>query len=310
MTTPACSTDIRLVHKNAYPTTLANMPSPPARLYIRGELKQADNQRYLCVVGSRHNTSYGQTLVRELLAGLAGYPISIVSGLAFGIDSMSHTVALEYGMHCVAFPGSTLEWNMIYPREHESLARQIVVGGGALISEWPSGYPTGDWAFPARNRLMAGISHATLVIEAAKGSGSLLTAKHAEDFSRDVLAVPGPVDAPNSYGPHMLIRAGAALIRHSTDILEALEFAVVRRPSGSDAPAVKFDPSCLPAQIRRDKLAQKILGYLYYEDMTVKVLQEKCLVDTPQLNICLANLELERLIRIQSGRISLRRSKS
>jgi DNA processing protein len=218
--------EIYEIPRKLYPETLLQQRYLPRKLYARGDFKNSPETKYLCVIGARRFTEYGEDAVNRIISGLRGYPITIVSGLAIGIDSLAHKAALSAGLTTIAFPGSTLEWSGIQPRQHEGLARQIVKGGGTLLSPWKAAYDTGSWCFPARNRLMAAISHATLIIEAAKHSGSLMTAKYAEDLSRDIYAVPGSISSANSYGPHMLIRRGAACIRSSEDVLHELGFAV------------------------------------------------------------------------------------
>jgi len=292
---------IREIYKEEYPITLKNMKSPPNKLQVRGQFGMPQDQKYLCIVGSRSWTSYGQESVHSIISGLKGYPISIVSGLAYGIDSISHVAALEAGLHCIAFPGSSLEWDQIYPPEHVGLAQTIVERGGALVSEWEPGYPTGKWTFPARNRLMAGLSHAVLIIEAAHKSGSLMTAKYAEDFDRDVLAVPGPIDSPQSYGPHMLIRRGAALISSSFDVLEALGFEVERPTYVGKKKPGRRKP--IPVHIREDMLAMSIMEMLKPHSMTMDQLTEAMNAPVQTMNEKLTILELEGLVRIEGTRI-------
>jgi DNA processing protein len=287
--------DIKTISRSSYPENLKNMKSPPEQLYIRGGLIESPDQRYLCVVGSRRATDYGKDAVNKIVSGLKGYPISIVSGLAYGIDSMSHVAALEAGLHCVAFPGSSLAWAEIYPNDHVDLARRIVASGGALMSLWEPGHPMGRWAFPARNALMAGLSQATLVVEAGRKSGSLMTAKHAEQFDRDVLAVPGSVNAAFSYGPHMLIRSGAALIRSSEDVLEELGFQIPRRGRKTRDAAFKYKLE------RLDPLSAAIMDILSREEVSMDRLAQSLNVRPNELNWKISLLELEGLIKTGGG---------
>ncbi len=281
------------------------MTSPPPKLFVRGKFPAPENQKYLCVVGSRSWTSYGRDSTRRLIYGLKGYPITIVSGLAVGIDSIAHMAALEAGLHCVAFPGSSLDWEEIYPQIHLDLAKRIVASGGALLSPWEPGYPIGNWAFPARNRLMAGLSHATLIIEAGQKSGSLMTAKYAENFNRDVFAVPGHIHAEQSYGTHMLIRRGAALITSPRDILSELGF---RLPRIGRAGACNDLYISLPSTIAEDKISLSILGILRLEDSNTDDLLEKTNITIPVLCEKLSLLELEGLIKMDGSTITLVRN--
>ncbi|HEX7724660.1 MAG TPA: DNA-processing protein DprA [Candidatus Paceibacterota bacterium] len=278
-----------------YPETLLQQKNGPRTLFARGKFTHTPDTKYVCVIGARHYTKYGEHVVNKLIEGLRGYPIVIVSGLALGIDSIAHYAAIHAGLKTIAFPGSTLEWSRIQPRQHEDLARHIVETGGTLLSPWRVGYQTGSWCFPARNRLMAAISHATLVIEAAKGSGSLLTAQHAEELGRDVFAVPGSILSANSYGPHMLIRQGAACIRSSTDILRELGF------DGDDAPS-RFDLVLKTLSPHAQRVAQVVaLG-----DTTVDQLLER--LDAMTISDILASvseLELAGIVRSYFGVIKL-----
>ncbi len=208
-----------------FPEQLLEIPQPPKTLYIRGKLPPKDHT-YLAVVGSRKYTSYGRDICEKLIAGLAGYPIVIVSGLALGIDSIAHRAALKAGLVTMSFPGSGLDNNALYPRNNTALADEIVESGGCLISEFPPSMKAELYTFPQRNRLMAGMSKATLVIEAAEKSGTLITARMALDYNRDVLVVPGSVFSTTSTGTNKLIRQGAVPITNSNDLLEALGFEV------------------------------------------------------------------------------------
>jgi DNA processing protein len=148
----------------------------------------------------------------------------IVSGLAIGTDSIAHNSALEAGLKTIAVPGSGLDESVLYPPSNKELAKKILKSGGCLISEYEPKFRATTWSFPQRNRIMAGMSHAVLVIEAEIKSGTLITSKLATEYNRDVMTVPGSVFSSTSEGPHMLLRLGATPIRTSADILEALGF--------------------------------------------------------------------------------------
>lgn len=201
------------------------IPQPPKKLFIRGTFPIAPHYVFLTIVGSRKCSPYGQEVCRMLIQGLKGYPVVIVSGLAHGIDSCAHQSAIDSGLVTLAFPGSGLDKNVIYPRQNISLATTILVSGGCLLSEQPNDEPGASWTFPRRNRLMAGISRATLLIEASHQSGSRITAKLATEYNRDVFAVPGNIFDALSEAPHELIRLGAIPITSPTNLLEALGFS-------------------------------------------------------------------------------------
>lgn len=218
---------INRITKEDYPKLLQKVTALPPYLDVIGSVPSNAN-KFLCVVGSRTHSEYGREVTHRLIAGLKGYPIVIVSGLAIGIDSLAHEAALENGLTTIAFPGSGLARASLYPSSRRGLADRIVAGGGALISPFPPENSGIYWTFPARNRLMAATSHATLIIEGRRGSGTLGTADFALGFDRDVLVVPGEIFSELSYGPHMLMSRGATPIQSSLDILETLGYPVIR----------------------------------------------------------------------------------
>jgi DNA processing protein len=177
----------------------------------------------LCVVGSRKASSYGEHACRELIRGLAGAPVTIISGLALGIDAIAHAAALDAGLHTIAVPGSGLDRRVLYPRSNIGLADRILESGGALVSELEPTTRASKWSFPNRNRLMAGMSHAVLVVEAGERSGTLITARLGLEYGRDVCAVPGSIFSETSAGAHDLIRDGARPITSSDDLRDVLD---------------------------------------------------------------------------------------
>jgi len=204
-----------------FPELLKEIPDTPLRLRYEGQLPKEGN-KLLAVVGSRKYTSYGREICESIISGLSGSPITIVSGLALGIDSIAHRASMQAGLQTIAIPGSGLDRKVLHPHSHVNLANEIIENGGGLISEYDDTMPSGAWAFPRRNRIMAGMCHATLVIEAEKKSGTLITSRLATEYNRDVGCVPGPINSPTSDGAHMLIRLGAALIRDANDVRELL----------------------------------------------------------------------------------------
>lgn len=219
--------DIRTIVQSTYPTEgigpLNEIPEPPQRLWIRGSLPPSGTRK-LVVVGSRALTPYGETTCERLIEGLSGYPISIVSGLALGTDACAHRAALKAGLHTIAVPGSGLNDNVIAPQTNLELAKEILRSGGALLSEHEPSVTARPQYFPSRNRIMVGMADAVLVIEAGERSGTLITARLASEYSRDLMCVPHRIGDTNSEGPNMFIRLGAELITSSEDILETLGF--------------------------------------------------------------------------------------
>jgi DNA processing protein len=201
----------------------------PDKLYIAGTLPEVKLDEYgratpriLTVIGSRSYTSYGATSVDKLLSSLQGEQVVILSGLALGIDGLSHEAALKNELKTIAIPGSGLDAKVIYPRTHLTLAEHIVHRGGALISEFDPLMQAAQWTFPARNRLMAALSDAVLVIEATEKSGTLITARQALELGRDIGAVPGDIFSHSSYGTNSLIKDGAYMIRNDDDLYDLL----------------------------------------------------------------------------------------
>lgn len=214
---------IKELKQDEFPKLLQEINDPPKKLYIKGELPK-DDVKYLCIVGSRKYSPYGKEVCRKLIGGLSGYPIVIVSGLALGIDAIAHETALDTGLKTIAIPGSGLGEEILHPRTNRNLAKRIVNEGGALLSEFEEDFKATQYSFPQRNRIMAGMSHAVLIIEAEEKSGTLITSKFATEYNRDVLTVPSSIFSPTAYGPHMLLRLGATPITKSEDILEMLGF--------------------------------------------------------------------------------------
>jgi len=222
--------DLKLLSPQEFPPLLREISDPPKQLHLRGEMPSTDH-KWLAVVGSRAMTNYGKQAVRHLIEGLRGYPIVIVSGLAYGVDAEAHKAALAAGLTTVAVPGSGLGWTVLYPRANVGLAREILKAGGALISEFKPEQEAADYTFPQRNRIMAGLSHATLVVEAKEKSGSLITAKLVTEYNRELLVVPGSIFSAESKGTHQFLRLGATAATSPEDILVALGIAKREGPA-------------------------------------------------------------------------------
>lgn len=201
-----------------YPARLRTIPDPPPLLYVKGEIRTED-EKAVAVVGSRSTSDYGRRVARDLCRGLASWGFTVVSGMARGIDGTAHETALNAGGRTLAVLGSGVD--RIYPAEHDQLYRRISENG-AVLSEFPLGTRPLAFNFPARNRLISGLSLGVVVVEATEKSGSLITAALALEQGREVFAVPGDVGASRSRGAHRLIRQGAKLVETVEDVIEEI----------------------------------------------------------------------------------------
>jgi DNA processing protein len=224
---------------SAYPPQLAHIPSPPPRLWIRGDSGRLPGPaaRALAVVGSRSATREGLQLAYDIASGLARRGVTIVSGLARGVDSAAHRAALDHGGLTIAVLGSGL--GCIYPKEHGDLASRIAETG-AIVSEWPDACPPRKGFFPLRNRIISGLAAAVVVVEAPERSGSLITASAAADQGKDVLVVPGRVSGGRNRGGHLLIRDGAKLVESADDILDEMGWAATSSSFGISPEVIEF----------------------------------------------------------------------
>lgn len=282
--------EITELKQEKIPKTLNEIPQPPKKLFIKGKLPESDFT-YLTVVGSRKYTSYGKEMCERLIKGLAGYPIVIVSGLALGIDSIAHRTALKAKLKTISFPGSGLNQNVLYPRTNLNLAKEIVDSGGCLISEMQPNEKATLYSFPQRNRLMAGIAKAVLIIEAEEKSGTLITARMALDYNREVLAVPGSALSDNSTGTNKLIKQGAIPITTSNELLQALGFEP--KENNPDENKKHSDYS---------KQEMKIINLLREPKNRDTLIRESGL-QTTEANALLSIMEIKGLIKEELGEI-------
>jgi DNA processing protein len=220
--------DIQHLSTSSFPPLLSEISDPPKRISVRGKLPSFE-YKWLAVVGSRAVSAYGKQVVNHLIEGLRGYPIVIVSGLAYGVDALAHKAALQNSLTTIAVPGSGLDYSVLYPRANVSLAREIIEKGGAHLSEFEPTQKATDYTFPQRNRIMAGMCHATLIVEAQERSGSLITARLATEYNRDLLVVPGSIFSDTSKGTHQFLKLGATPITEPADILRALDIREEKR---------------------------------------------------------------------------------
>ncbi len=283
---------IKKLIKNKFPKALLEIPQPPTDLWIIGELPN-EELIYLCVVGSRKNTSYGREACERIIAGLKGYPIVIVSGFAMGIDTIAHKKAIEAGLKTIVFPGSGLSEEAMYPKTNVKLMKEIVESGGCFISEFEPEFKATTWSFPMRNRLMAGISKAVLIIEAEERSGTLITARLTTEYNRDLLVVPGSIFSSNSKGTNRLLKAGATPVTSSEDVLEALGFEQQKDEEKQAKLFLDLSPE--------EKKIVDLLREPSPRDDLIRSLK----IPTPTANALLSVMEIKGLIKEEMGEIRL-----
>lgn len=268
-----------------YPERLACVDQPPPVLYIRGTLKPEDRWA-VALVGTRRVTSYGQQVTEQVATYLARNGITVISGLARGVDGIAHQTALNNGGRTMAVLGSGLD--QLYPPEHRALAERIS-GSGAIISDYFPDTPPDAANFPPRNRIIAGLALATVVVEAGEKSGALITATFAAEQGRDVFAVPGPIYAPQSKGTNRLIREGAQPLLSPEDILEALNLKKVDQ--------YKQASLLLPV----DELEEKLLTILELEPVYIDEIQARAGFPVEKVAAALTMMELKGMVRQIGG---------
>lgn len=276
-----------------YPARLRMIADPPPFLYVKGNIL-ADDDKSVAIVGSRSASEYGRRIARDLARGLASLGFTVVSGMARGIDGTAHDSALQAGGRTIAVLGSGVE--RAYPPEHEMLYRRIGESG-AVISELPIGTRPMAFNFPARNRLISGLSLGVVVVEATEKSGSLITATLAVEQGREVFAVPGEVGSSRSRGAHRLIRQGAKLVETVGDIIEEIAPQLLDR-SGS---ATQRAPRVLPQNASDG--ARKIFALLQENSLQVDQVIEKTGLPAARVLEILLDLELQGLLRQSPGKI-------
>lgn len=244
--------EVLALGQDGYPPALATIPGAPLLLFAQGRILPAD-ARAVALVGTRHPDAYGKKVTKQLAGDLARAGVVVVSGLARGIDGLAHQAALDAGGRTLAVLAGGLA--SIYPPEHRDLARRVT-DAGALITEGTMLTEPTKWRFPARNRIISGLSGVVVIVQAPADSGALITAEHAADQGRTVLAVPGPIDGKEHAGCHRLIREGAALCRSVEDILEELDgvsavATAAKQRVEVEKPAPPAEPPALDDQQRR-----------------------------------------------------------
>jgi DNA processing protein len=269
----------------AYPARLKEIEQPPPVLYVRGEFLPEDSFA-VALVGTRRVTSYGRQITEELAGFLAGNGITVISGLARGVDAVAHSAALKAGGRTLAVLGSGVD--RIYPPEHRALAEQMLASG-CLLSDYAPGTAPDSANFPPRNRIISGLSMAVVVVEAGETSGALITAEFAAEQGREVFAVPGSILAPQSKGTNRLIQQGALPLLGPQDLLQALNLTRV----GEQKAARKI----LPA----DEVEAQLMNTLGSEPMHVDEIRNQTGLPVEKVSAALVMMELKGLVRQVGG---------
>jgi DNA processing protein len=274
------------------------IPDAPKQIFVRGNLdliKENTDLKFLSIVGSRAVTTYGKDTINKMIPPLSGYPICIISGLAIGVDGLSHTAAIKSGLPMIAIPGSGLGEKVLYPASNRELALEILNNNGLLISEYEENFKSMLHAFPARNRLMAALSDAVLLIEAGEKSGTMITARLATEYNKDVWCIPGSIFSDKSKGTNNLIKNGAAMITDHLDILHNFRISVPeeeneeKNKSGKDLEKMNLS--------NEEKIILKNLN----ENLTKEKLMEVTGLEFSEFLTALTMLEMKNLIKEEVG---------
>lgn len=282
MTHNAAAIGAVVLEEENYPALLKRIHKPPEKLFYRGSL-EIFSRSCLAIVGARKISVYGTQAAGRIVKPLARTGLGIISGLAFGIDALAHSLALEENGLTAAVLGCGLD--TIYPATHRRLAEDIIKKGGCLISEFPPGVPAFKTNFPRRNRLIAGLALGTLVIEAAERSGSLITARHALAENREVMAVPGSIFTATSAGTNGLIKLGAQVVTSAEDVIAILKL---------DLPPLSH-ASVVSAQLSASE--GEILKHLSHEPRHIDEIAAALQLDIRSINSRLTIMEMAGLVK-------------
>ncbi len=275
-----------------YPHRLTEIDSLPIGLFARGNKKLLIEQNVIAVVGARKITSYGRQVTESLVSELSARGFIIASGMALGVDGVAHKSTIQAQGRTLAVLGCGVDCP--YPRENEKLYEEILDSSGLIISEFPLGMPANRGTFPSRNRIIAGISQAVLITEAAADSGSLITAGEAIKQGKTVFAVPGPITSQMSHGTLKLLKQGAVLVQSVQDILGALELKTQN---------LKLKTSTQKLKLNKDEA--KIFGVLENEEQTIDEISKLTKIPISELSVSLSEMEIKGMIRNSGGKFSV-----
>ncbi|CAN5629960.1 DNA-processing protein DprA [soil metagenome] len=301
--------DVLILDDGSYPNLLREIDDPPPVLYVKGDWQACFDQPGVGVIGSRTCSTYGANASEMIARDLASRGITIVSGLARGIDTAAHRGAMRGNGKTIAVIGTGID--NVYPKENNGLVREILASGGCLVSQFPLGTPPIPENFPYRNRIISGLSLGVLIVEASERSGSLITARLAAEQNREVMAVPGNITSGNSFGTNYLIKSGAKLVQQWQDVVAELPSeisAAILPPKIDNAipeTAVR-QPELIPADMSENE--RKVWSVLTADEPThIDVLLETSGLSFGDLNTVLVGLDIRDLIRVLPGKHYARR---
>ncbi|MDO8530426.1 MAG: DNA-processing protein DprA [bacterium] len=276
---------IKITDKN-YPKAIKKLSDAPEVLYYRGTLPTAD-EICVAVVGTRRPSDYGQRATLQITGELADAGVTVISGMAPGIDTFAHRTCVERGKRTIAVLGTGIDEKSLYPKSNLQLSRDIIKTGGCLITEYPAGTRATKFTFPQRNRIVVALSQGVVVIEAKEKSGSLITARLANEQKKELFAVPGPIYTLNSIGPNKLIKAGATLTESAQDVLDVL--------------GIELAPRSFSEVASENPEEQLIFAALKEESLTIDAILKKTKLSVPVVGAALANMEISGKIRNLGG---------
>lgn len=276
-------------NNNLFPQGLNKLEAIPIGIYVKGDMRAISYTPAIGVVGTRKISSYGRRVTGALVSGLVAHGASIVSGLALGVDAQAHTSCLDAGGVAVVVLGNGVD--MALPSENAQLYLRILARGGAVVSEYPPGTPPTKGSFPSRNRIIAALSDSLVVTEAARGSGSLITAGYAKELGKSVYAVPGQVGSYGAGGVHELLKNGALFAERAEDILREKSIGTGTQKDIDELPLGDAE--------------KKVLGKVREQEWDVDELSRSLSITSGQLLVILSSLEIAGYIRQEAGRVSV-----
>lgn len=306
----ALGADVLILDDGSYPDCLREIDDPPPVLYVKGEWQACFEQPCVGVIGSRKCSTYGENASEMLSRDLASRGITVVSGLARGIDTAGHRGAIRGQGRTVGVMGTGID--QVYPKENRKLTEEIIGSGGCLVTQFPLGTPPLKDNFPYRNRIISGLSLGVLIIEASERSGSLITARLAAEQNREVMAVPGNITSGNSFGTNYLIKSGAKLVQQWQDVVAELPSDIAARilpPKTDDGAADRREKAqaAVPADLTPHE--RTVWGLLKPDEPThIDTLLDASRLSFGDLNSALVSLDIRDLIRVLPGKNYARRS--